>query len=131
MNRETYQAMFDELEKISSDLMTPAVVSDSATVNGPPATPFTRRRGYRKLESSGSVKEARALLDYAKAGGLRLVRKAKRVGWALKKMPGSPGPAAGVLYHEVPSPLRRVAETVLGDPASVPAPNPITRIFGG
>lgn len=42
----------DELSKIATagDLMNPAVVSDSAVVDGPPATPFTRRRGFKRTE---------------------------------------------------------------------------------
>jgi hypothetical protein len=59
----THRAFFDELEKISSDLMNPAVVSDSAVVDGPPPTPFTRRKGFRKLEQVGPVKEAGVVDD--------------------------------------------------------------------
>lgn len=53
---------FDELDKIA-DLMTPAVISDSATVDGPPATPFTKRKGYKKLEEV-QTKEAALGKDF-------------------------------------------------------------------
>ena len=54
MHPQLLRAFRDELEKIATagDLMTPAVVSDSATVDGPPATPFTRRKGFKKLEQT-------------------------------------------------------------------------------
>jgi hypothetical protein len=129
----TRRAFFDELEKISSDLMTPAVVSDSATVDGPPPTPFTRRKGYRKLEKVGPVKEAGAkeMMDAAKALGQRGVRKAKRMAWAAGQIPKSPGAASAVLYHEIPKSLRSVGEAVMGDPGTAVVPTPFTRIFTG
>lgn len=127
----TRRALFDELEKISSDLMTPAVVSDSAAVDGPPPTPFTRRKGFRKLEKVGPVKEAGAMLDAAKALGQRGVRKVKRVAWAAGQIPKSPGAASAVLYHEIPKSLRSVGEAVMGDPGTAVVPTPFTRIFTG
>lgn len=122
----TRKALFDELAKISSDLMTPAVVSDSAVVDGPPPTPFTRRKGFRKLEKVGPVKEAGAKELAARAGA-----KVKRVGWALKQGLKHPGPASGVLYHELPGPVRKGVEMVVGsDPAHAPIPTPFTRMLG-
>ena len=52
MHSTTLHSLFDELEKISGDLIEPAVVANSDAVSGPPATPFARRRGYRNLEKS-------------------------------------------------------------------------------
>lgn len=49
MRPTSLSSFFDELTKIGEDLMTPAVVAESNTVDGPPAAPWTRRRGYRKL----------------------------------------------------------------------------------
>lgn len=50
MLRPSLPAFFDELEKISGELIEPAVVANSDAVSGPPATPFAQRRGYKKLE---------------------------------------------------------------------------------
>ena len=121
----TQSAFFDELEKISSDLMNPAVVSDSAIVDGPPPTPFTRRKGFRKLEKFGPVKEA-AAADWIKRG----VKKARRVGRVLRHGAKHPGAASGVLYEEIPKPLRAIGESLL-DPNSIANPSPFTRIFTG
>jgi hypothetical protein len=57
-------AFFDELEKIATagDLMTPAVVSDSATVDGPPATAFAKNKPRRK---TASVDKEAGFKDFA------------------------------------------------------------------
>jgi len=52
--------LFDELDKIAEDLMTPAVTAESNLVQGPPASPWTRRRGFRKLEKTTVPKETGA-----------------------------------------------------------------------
>ena len=52
MLRPSLPAFFNELEKIGEDLMTPAVTAESNLVDGPPAAPWTRRKGYRKLSST-------------------------------------------------------------------------------
>ena len=61
MLRSFLPSFADELEKISTagDLATPAVAAESNIVEGPPATPFARRKGYRKLEAN-TTKEAAA-----------------------------------------------------------------------
>lgn len=131
MKRQVLNGFVNEMLKISSDLMTPAVVSDSAIVDGPPATPFTRKKGFRKLEKVGPVKEAAAdPVHLARAGLKRLGAKAKRLGVIAKHLPKEPGPALGALYHEIPHPIRAVGEAVAGDPATIPAPTPIGRLFG-
>jgi hypothetical protein len=122
----TQRAFLDELEKISSDLMNPAVVSDSAVVDGPPPTPFTKRKGFRKLEEVGPVKEA-DVKDVFKRG----IRKAKRVGSIVRAGLTRPGPASGALYYEIPKQIRAVGEAIAGDPASAVVPTPFTRLFTG
>src|SRR5512140_929463 len=52
MLRSSLPAFFDELEKIGEDLMTPAVTAESNLVDGSPAAPWTRRKGYRRLAST-------------------------------------------------------------------------------
>lgn len=128
MNSFSYRALFDELGKIATagDLMNPAVVSDSAVVEGPTATPFTRRRGFRKLEQTGPVKEAGA-----RSLALRLVKKVKRVGKLSRRGWRTPGTTASVLYNtEVPSLVRAVTDPIMMDPSSAAVPNPITKLFG-
>jgi hypothetical protein len=66
MLKQSLPSFFDELEKIATagDLMTPAVVSDSATVDGPPATAFAKNKPRRKTASI--AKEAINFKDFAK-----------------------------------------------------------------
>lgn len=95
----------DELNKIATDLMTPAVVSDSAAVTGPPATPFTRRKGYKKLEP---VVEKEAAVNLS-----RVLRRSKVLSKRVAKVPENlsirtyeklPGPAKDILHQAVQNP---------------------------
>ena len=80
-------SFFDELEKIATagDLMTPAVVSDSAAVDGPPATAFPKRKPYKR--SVGAIKEAADFKQFVQQSIGRLKRAPKLVqDTAAKKM---------------------------------------------
>jgi hypothetical protein len=96
----------DELIKIATavDLMTPAVVSDSAAVDGPPATPFTRRKGYRKLTQTGPVKEA-SLRDFFHAS--------KKHAKKLKKIPEAVNNKLIEGYVKAPGPVKAVLDDVV------------------
>ena len=126
MRIATSRALFDELEKIATagDLMNPAVVSDSAIVDGPPATPFTRRKGFRKLERVGPVKEA-SVRDFLNNGRIRLVNKTKRLTTIAKHGLKSPGAAAATIYASELGPLRPLVDAAMSDPSSVAVPTPI------
>ncbi len=133
MLRPFLPSFFSELEKISEDLLTPAVVSDSATVDGPPAAPWTRRKGYRRLnktvanEGPNLNKQAGVLSEFAKR--FRLMRshfgKAKRIAdtTALKT------------YMNMPEPVQKILTNPKlldpSDPSSGTAAKNLMRILGG
>lgn len=104
--RSYVPALADELKKIATDLMTPAVVSDSAAVTGPPATPFTRRKGYKKLEP---VVEKEASVDLSK-----LIRRSKVLSKRVAKVPEK---LSIKTYEKMPS----VAKDMLHQAAQNPA----------
>lgn len=126
MRPATTKALFDELGKIATagDLMNPAVVSDSAIVDGPPAIPFTKRRGFRKLERFGPVKEA-GVRDFLNAGRIRLVNKTKRVAMLARHGVKNPGAAAATLYSSELGPLKPLLDAAISDPSSVAIPTPL------
>lgn len=116
MDVRTVSAFFDELGKIATagDLMTPAVVSDSAAVDGPPATPFARRRGYKKLEQVNRLsKEAGWGRDF-QAWALRKQRKAKRT---VGKFDEAQRNASIKVFTKLPGP----AQKALMDPQTMDA----------
>lgn len=101
MNQVTTEAFFDELTKIA-DLMTPAVVSDSNVVDGPPATPFVKKKGYKKLEQT-FPKEAglgRDMLAWMKWKQ----RKAQRVAG---KMNNAALTASIKVHQKLPAPVQK------------------------
>ena len=106
-------SFFSELAKIANgDLMTPAVVSDSAVVQGPPATPFTRRKGYRKLEQQQTVKEAAWERDL-QAWALKRQRTARQ---AVSKLTD----AQRLAYTKLPSPMQRaITDPSIMDPSDL------------
>lgn len=112
MLQASIPAFFDELRKIAAsadgDLMNPAVVSDSAIVDGPPASPFTRRKGYRKLEHVGPVKEA-GIKNIAR----KVLGKGKVVG---KKAVDAGNYLTGTMYHRSPKIVRRTIDDMAADP---------------
>lgn len=99
-------AFFQELAKIATagDLMNPAVVSDSATVDGPPATPFTRRKGYRKLERTGPTKEA---------GLKEFLQMSARTA---KKVPDTANMQLAKLYFRAPRVVRNTIHDAVANP---------------
>lgn len=101
-------AFFDELRKIATagDLMTPAVVSDSATVDGPPATPFVKRKGYKKLEQT-FPKEA-GLLKNVMTWANERTKKLKGKAVAAHDKAGDAIRAPSIkLYQAMPKPVQK------------------------
>jgi hypothetical protein len=111
-------AFSDELKKIASDLMTPAVVSDSAAVTGPPATPFTRRKGYKKLEP---VIEKEAAVNLSK-----LIRRSKTLSKRVSKVPEK---LSIKTYEKLPGPAKDMLHQVVQNPADwSTAPSTLARL---
>lgn len=113
MVRSSISSFFDELDKIATagDLMSPAVVSDSATVDGPPATPFTRRKGYSKLEKQQVIKEAgigRDFLDWAKRRHQQVKGIVGKVGQHYDNAAGAVDRAVTKGYVKLPHKVQKV-----------------------
>jgi hypothetical protein len=109
MLRPYLPSFFSELEKISEDLMTPAVASDTSSADGAPAAPWTRRRGYRRLSQTAAGegpnlnKQAGLLSRFSYSAPYRIAKtqvgKAKEVmnRAALKTFVSMPHPVQKVL----------------------------------
>lgn len=101
---KTVSPFFDELEKISSDLMTPAVSAESNTVEGPPASPFMKRKGYKKLENASALaKEAgfKEIVDTIKGGLKKGVDKINLQIAHLYHRPGRSGKIIRAVAHDM------------------------------
>ncbi len=110
-------AFFDELTKIGTagDLMTPAVVSDSAVVDGPPATPFARKRGFKKLEQVSHLsKEAGLGRDF-----LAWAHRARRkTGKTVAKIDEAQRNLGIKAYMKMPEPVQKaVTNPMVMDPS--------------
>ena len=131
--RSCVPSFFDELTKISEDLMTPAVTAESATVDGPPAAPWTRRKGYRRLanpmarEAPNLSKQASGILDFARA------QRAAKIG--LGKTQQLVGHASRKAFGAMPRPLQQVVTNPRlldpSDPSGGMAARHLFRVFGG
>jgi hypothetical protein len=119
MLRESLPSFFDELGKIAEDLMNPAVVADSASVDGPPAAPWTRRRGFKKIEKV--IPKEAAAKD--------LLRKAVTSYKGIKRKAGD---AALKTYVALPHPVRKALTNPSAmDPSDVATSTAIRSLFGG
>jgi hypothetical protein len=118
MLRECLPSFFDELQKISEDLMTPAVVPET-TGNGAPASPWTRRKGFKKIEKV-IPKEASAK---------DLLRKAMT---SYKSVKQRAGDAAIKTYVALPHPVKKVLTSrAVMDPSDVSGSVALRSLFGG
>lgn len=121
MSPETSCALFDELLKIAEgtgDLMNPAVVAESATVDGPPVKPFTRKKGYRRLAVQLD-KEAGAFKDALKMLRARTRLAKHKTMKQLGKLDDAYRDASIKAYGAAPAPLKKVIDTtnkVMADP---------------
>lgn len=121
MSPETQCALFDEILKIAEgtgDLMNPAVVANSATVDGAPAKPFTRRKGYRRLavqldKEAGAFKDALQMLrDRSRLVTQKTMKHVEKLDDAYRE-------ASIKVYGKMPEPARKVVDktnAVMADP---------------
>ncbi len=126
MNTTTMHSLFDELEKISGELVEPAVVANSDAVSGPPATPFARRKGYRNLEKT--LEKDAGLGEDLRRWRRKAQVAAGRTNQAVTK-------ASIRAYTALPTPVQRAVTsptlTDPSDPSGGIAVQGLKRIIGG
>jgi len=133
MVRPYLPSLFDELTKISEDLMTPAVTAESNIQDSTPAAPWTRRRGYRRLANP----LARERPDINKQAGVlsAFTSKYQQARLQAAKAKKLVGDAALKTYVKMPHPVQKAltSQTMLdsSDPTSAIAGRSLMRIIGG